>query len=118
MIVLHFFYITVNSSYNHPEAWKKSISENCSNISEWKSNPVLFCYQFLVIQVTILISLLGISFEAKQLGTHVYSDWNKTTVKNKCFISLVLFAGLIPTYLLKKSVISFRAALGISEVFE
>ena len=75
-------------------------------------------YQFLVLHVTVIISLLGISFEGKQLGTHVYTDWNKTTVKNKFVIATVLLGGLIPTYFFKKGVKTARVMLGISEVFE
>ena len=71
-----------------------------------------------MLHVTVIISLLGISFEGKQLGTHVYTDWNKTTVKNKFVTAIVLLGGLLPTYFFKKSVRAARVTLGISEVFE
>ena len=71
-----------------------------------------------MLQVTHLISLLGISVEGKHFGTHVYTDWNKTGVRNKIVICMVLLAGLIPTYLLKKGAQAGSNGLGLSEEFK
>ena len=89
--------------------------KQCPDLSAQNQDPVLYCYQFLVIQLSLLMCLLGVSFEAKVLGTHKYREFNDTGMEKRLLILLVLLAGLIPDALVKKGVTAGLEASGAND---
>ena len=76
MIIFHLVYTHIEDTYKLPDEWKVVILDKCPNLTPQETDSVIYCYRFLVIQITLLTSLLGVSIEGKVFKTHVYTKWN------------------------------------------